>query len=262
MQAKSEQGPRQGAQAIRRALKVLRILAEGREIGLPVSEVVRATELARPTVHRIINALMEEGIVERHDKSGRYSVGKEVAELALARSSPSPLLAAASDILKQTSLTVGDTLFLAVRTGNDMLCVDRKIGSYPVQVLSIEVGARGPLGISSAGIAVLAGMPPHRARRIVLFNETRFATYGTDASKVLAQVADARRKGYHVRENGLVWGTKAISTCIRAPGGDAVAAITVTAVRTRLGARREREVAELLLGSADAIGRRIQNSSG
>jgi DNA-binding IclR family transcriptional regulator len=51
--------PRKGAQAIRRALAVLRILAAGREEGLPLAEVVQATGLTRPTVHRIVHALIE-----------------------------------------------------------------------------------------------------------------------------------------------------------------------------------------------------------
>jgi hypothetical protein len=46
--------PRKGAQAIRRAVAVLRILAAGREAGLPLAEVVQATGLTRPTVHRIV----------------------------------------------------------------------------------------------------------------------------------------------------------------------------------------------------------------
>ena len=37
--------PRPGAQAIRRALAVLRILAAGRETGLPLNDVVQATGL-------------------------------------------------------------------------------------------------------------------------------------------------------------------------------------------------------------------------
>ncbi|MBJ7404217.1 MAG: helix-turn-helix domain-containing protein, partial [Bradyrhizobium sp.] len=56
--------PRPGAQAIRRALAVLRILAAGREDGVPLAEVVRTTGLKRPTVHRIVHVLIEEGIVE------------------------------------------------------------------------------------------------------------------------------------------------------------------------------------------------------
>lgn len=74
--------PRQGAQAIRRALAVLRILAAGREAGVPLAEVVQATGLTRPTVHRIVHVLIEEGIVERNARSGRYAIGNQVPELA------------------------------------------------------------------------------------------------------------------------------------------------------------------------------------
>ena len=51
---------------------------------------VQATSLTRPTVHRIVHVLIEEGIVERSDKSGRYAIGGQVPELALARQSRSP----------------------------------------------------------------------------------------------------------------------------------------------------------------------------
>ena len=127
-----------------------------------------------------------------------------------------PLLAAADDVLRQLAQRLGDTLFLTVRTGNDTLCVDRRIGSYPIQVLSIEIGARRPLGVSSAGVAILAAMPAPEARHIVAANEARFAAYRTDAPSVLAQVAAARRRGYNMREVGLVQGTKSISTWINA----------------------------------------------
>lgn len=249
--------PRQGAQAIRRALAVLRILAAGREQGLPLADVVQSTGLTRPTVHRIVHVLIEEGIVERHEKTGRYAIGGQVPELALARTSRSPLLAAADAALARTSQQVGDTLFLTVRTGNDTLCIDRRIGSYPIQVLSIEIGARRPLGVSSAGVAILAAMPAHEAHKIVVANEARFVAYRTNASTVLAEIAVARRRGYNLREVGLVQGTKSISTWIKTPDGRPAAAITVSAVRVRLGPRREHEVAEILLQAAHAIEQEI-----
>lgn len=52
---------------------------------MPLAEVVQATGLTRPTVHRIVHVLIEEGIVERHDRTGRYAIGNQVPELALAR---------------------------------------------------------------------------------------------------------------------------------------------------------------------------------
>jgi DNA-binding IclR family transcriptional regulator len=261
MSTEPKTGPRPGAQAIRRALAVLRILAAGREAGLPLADVVQATGLTRPTVHRIVHALMEEGIVERNERTGRYAIGGQVGELALARSSRSPLLAAADDVLRQTSTRLGDTLFLTVRTGSDTLCVDRRIGSYPIQVLSIEVGARRPLGVSSAGVAILAAMPAPEARRIVAANEPRFHPYRTDAATVLAQIAVARRRGYHLREVGLVQGTKSMSTWIKTPDGRPAGAITISAVRTRLGPRREVEAAELLLKAARTIEQKIRTGA-
>ncbi len=175
--------PRKGAQAIRRAVAVLRILAAGREAGLPLAEVVQATGLTRPTVHRIVHALIEEGIVERHDKTGHYAIGGQVPELALARPSRSPLVAA---------------------------------------------------------------------------NEARFAAYRTDAPAMLTQVAAARRRGFCLREVGLIQGTKSMSTWIKTGDHRPVAAITVSAVRTRLGPRREVELAEALLEAARTIERAIE----
>jgi DNA-binding IclR family transcriptional regulator len=250
---RDESEPRPGAQAIRRALAVLRILAAGREAGVPLNEVVQATGFTRPTVHRIVHVLIEEGIVERHGKSGRYAIGNQVPELALARPRRSPLLVAADPILQRASAAIGDTLFLTVRTGNDTLCVDRRIGTYPIQVLSIEVGARRPLGVSSAGVAILAALPAQEARRIVAANEPRFSAYRTDGPAVLAQIAAARRRGYNLREAGLVQGTRSVSMWIKARDGRPAAAITVSAVSVRLGPRREREVAEALIEAAHAI---------
>jgi len=250
--------PRKGAQAIHRAVAVLRILAAGREAGLPLAEVVQATGLTRPTVHRIVHALIEEGVVERHDKTGHYAIGGQVPELALARPSRSPLLAAADAVLTELSQEVGDTLFLTVRTGNDTLCIDRRIGSYPIQVLSIEIGARRPLGVSSGGIAILAAMPATEARKIIAANEARFAPYRTHAPTVLGRVAAARRCGFCLREVGLVQGTKSMSAWIKTSDHRPVAAITVSAVRTRLGPRRETELAEALLEAARRIERAIR----
>ncbi|MGX1139149.1 DNA-binding IclR family transcriptional regulator [Bradyrhizobium ottawaense] len=199
--ARNAISPRQGAQAIRRALAVLRILAAGREDGVPLAEVIRATGLTRPTVHRIIHVLIEEGIVERHERTGRYAIGNQVPELALARPRPSRLLIAANPSLQRASTEIGDTMFLTVRTGNDTLCVDRRIGIYPIQVLSIEVGARRPLGVSSAGVAILAAMPAPEARKIVAANEKRFEAYKTDVATVLGEVTAARRLGIRPEGN-------------------------------------------------------------
>jgi DNA-binding IclR family transcriptional regulator len=256
--AKAAVRPRSGAQSLRRALSVLRVVAAGREAGLPLSEVVQATGLTRPTAHRLVNVLVEEGIVEKRAKSRRYAIGHQVPELALARPSRSALIVTAEAFLSELSREVGDTVFLTIRTGLDALCVARLIGKYPIQVLSIEVGARRPLGVSSAGVAILAALPPAEARQIVYKNQVRFGSYRTTAATVLDQIAAARRMGYGVHHVGLVPGTKAISATIREPGGRPLAAVTIAAIRSRLGPRREAEVGEILKNTARSIERAIR----
>ena len=97
--------------------------------------------------------------------------------LALARPVKSAILSAAEAELDSLREQIGDTLFLTVRTKLDTLCIARLLGAYPIQVLSIEVGARRPLGVSSAGTALLAGLPEGQAEDIVERNEPRFASY-------------------------------------------------------------------------------------
>jgi DNA-binding IclR family transcriptional regulator len=104
-------------------------------------------------------------------------------------------------------------------------------------------------------------MPAQDARKIVTANGVRFEAYRTDPPAVLAQIAAARRRGYNLREIGLIQGTKSISTWIKAPDGRPVAAITVSAVRNRLGPRREQDVADTLLEAARAIERAARTAS-
>jgi DNA-binding IclR family transcriptional regulator len=56
----------------------------------------------------------------------------------------------------------------------------------------------------------------------------------------------------------LVQGTKSISTWIKTADGDPAAALTISAVRTRLGPRREQEVVETLLKAAYEVEQKIR----
>jgi DNA-binding IclR family transcriptional regulator len=70
---------------------------------------------------------------------------------------------------------------------------------------------------------------------------------------VLGQIQLARRRGYNLRDVGLVQGTKSLSTWIRTPDGEPAAAITLSAVRNRLSPSRAIEVADVLLATSHAI---------
>jgi DNA-binding IclR family transcriptional regulator len=145
-----------------------------------------------------------------------------------------------------------------VRTGLDTLCLARCIGTFPIQVLSIEVGVRRPLGVSAAGVAMLASLDADESKRIISANRPRFGSYKTTAREVSRQVVLARRTGYYIRERGIVPGTKSMSAWIQAPG--LTGALTVSMIRIRLNPGREQEVAGILLESAAIIRHAISAS--
>ena len=68
-------GRTEGAQSVRRAVAILRILATGQERGVRLTDIVGQSGLNRPTVHRLLRVLAEEGAVEQDPDSRRYLVG-------------------------------------------------------------------------------------------------------------------------------------------------------------------------------------------
>jgi IclR helix-turn-helix domain len=131
-----------GTQSIHRALHVLRLLAGSAASGMRLVDIANGARLHHSTTHRILRALEHEGIVERLTNSRRYTIGSEVVWLGLGASSRFPIATAAARALDRLSEQVGDAVFLSVHSGNDSICADRRIGSYPIQVLSIAIGSR------------------------------------------------------------------------------------------------------------------------
>lgn len=246
-----------GAQSIRRALAVLRILAVGQERGARLTDIAELSGLSRPTAHRILRVLAEEGAVEQDAATRRYLVGQEVSLLGLARSARAPVRAAAEPYLRHVAEVCGETVYLTIRSGLDSICVDRKNGSYPLKVLSIEVGARRPLGVGVGGLVLLAYLPESEAAAITRSNEPRIARHGLSAAKLGDRLRTVRAKGYAYAETGVVRGTKALSVPVFDPAGKPIAAISVAALAERLPMSRVAGLAMLMAEQAGQISRRL-----
>ena len=249
--------PTEGAQTVRRAVAILRILARGQERGVRLTDVVEETGLSRATVHRILSVLEEEGAVEQDRESRRYLIGQEMSLLGLARSAHFPIRAIADPYLRHLADDVGDTIFLSIRNGFDSICIDRKTGGYPVKVLSLEVGARRPLGVGVSGVAILACLPAEEVQAIVDANAQRLEAHDLTAAKLRERIRLARAKGYSFTDAGLVKGTRAVAVAIRDAANTPIAAISVAAIANRLANTRLGEVIGSIREQVDVIERRL-----
>lgn len=249
-----------GTQSVKRALDILRIIATGRESGVLFGDILSSTGLTRPTCHRIVSLLVEEGLVERKPRTKRFAIGAQIPYLALARPMNSPWIGATTHFLDEAAQTVGDTAFVTVRSSMDTLCIARRIGHFPVQVLSLEVGGRRPLGVSSGGMAILAALPERVVGEIVGYNARRYADFSVTPEAVTREVTDARRRGYALRTSGLVPGTSAVSVPVEGRDGS-IGALTVAGLRRRLNPRRLETLVEFLLGAKRSVEAQLHRSA-
>jgi DNA-binding IclR family transcriptional regulator len=250
-----------GAQSVRRALAILRAVAASQEHGMRLVDIVALTGLNRPTVHRMLKVLGEEGAIEQDAQTRRYIVGPEVSLLGLARSSRFPVRALADPWLRQLCDRVGDTVFLSVRHGLDSIGIDRKTGSHAIQVLSIEVGARRPLGAGVSGVAMLACLPDAEAQGLLQTNAKRLALAGVDLPDLGRRVQAARELGYAYSPVGVVPGTSAVAVPVRSASDELLGAISIAAMADRLHPQRLAQVVAQMNEHAQQISRRYSETS-
>ena len=254
--------PAAGAQSIRRALSVLRIVAGGQDSGVRLVDVANATGLNRPTTHRILRVLVEEGAVEQDMATRRYLIGREVSLLGLARLARFPIRAIAEPHLRELSRTLGDTTFLTIRNGDDSVCLAREPGSYPIKVLSIEIGARRPLGVGVSGLVLLGALPPEELAGIVARNAKRLLALRLDPAGMAARAQAVSAQGYAYAPAGVVPGTRAVAVPVRHPDGRVLAGVALTTIRDRLPEERLAELVAAMARHAQLIGQQWAQRAG
>lgn len=244
---------RTGTQTIERAFDILRFIATHSSTGVRLKDVAESMALPPSTVHRILKTLCAGGLVEKRPEGTRYFIGSELTLLGLS-SSILRFRELAAPTLRALSDEVGDAVFLSVRSDFDTVCADRKIGTYPIQVLTIEMGSRRPLGISANSVAMLSRMPPETVREIVTHNMDRLASYKTPADVLIARVEEARARGYVHIKRAIMKGTSAIAHPILDATGRPVAAVSTIAIASRQPSHRVPRLVSLLSEATREIG--------
>jgi DNA-binding IclR family transcriptional regulator len=113
---------------------MLRIVSEDSEHGLTLSRLAKTAGLKLSTAHRILSALIQEGLLNLNPETKHYRPGFRL--LALGRSANQFLIRdtyrpALDSIARKTR----DTAYLIIRDGYDSLCIDRVEGASRLRLL-------------------------------------------------------------------------------------------------------------------------------
>jgi DNA-binding IclR family transcriptional regulator len=253
--ANAAQAKTSGTQVLERTGILLRLLTANSRTGLRLVDLYRQASLERPTVHRILQALVAERLIRQDRSSKRYYLGPLVYEMGLAATPPVALRDICQPYIKEVADQTEDTVFLALRSGLDGVCVARSEGRYPIKAFVLNVGHRRPLNVGGSGLAILGAMDQWECSNICDANQERSAQLYPRYSRevVERQLAEARRVGYVLNDVLYVQGARSLGLAIRDGSGTPIASVSLSAVTSRVSGRRIEYLATCLSGAVAAI---------
>jgi len=250
-----------GIQSLERAVAILRVLAQGHVEGVRLAEVTAQTGLSRSTAHRITSALIDLGLVDQ-EPSGRLFPGLALLGLGAASANRYGLAELAAPFCQRLADRTGDTIYLSLRRGNEVLCVDRVEGAFPIKILTWNVGDCRPLGINASGLAIMASLSDAEVARITEANASRVEDItGHDRADVLAFVERTRREGYAFNAGFSAPGMAAVAVAICSAHGEPLASLCVAALDSRLDSRRRQTVVRWLREESDGLVRELESAT-
>jgi DNA-binding IclR family transcriptional regulator len=209
----------------------------------------------------MLKCLAAEGMVQQDPDTHRYFLGSMVFELGLTAAPRFNLREICHPALTRIAEATGDTVFLTQRSGLDAVCVDRQEGTFPIKTFTLEIGMRRPLGVGIGSLAILSALPEEEIRSVIVSNTPRLPEYGLTPTSLAAQVKRAQKIGYAVREMPTLAGVRSIGQAVHNQGGIPFAALSVSAISSRMNERRVGEVATMLRSETRVIEKQLANGS-
>lgn len=252
MAGKSQGRAPAGSQSIRRAMEVLSFVAAGKENGRRLTDVSNALGLNIATAHRLLNTLVFLGLLlqRSHDKS--FVLGPELVSLAAMGHSHFILRDVFKDPMTRIAAVSEDTVFLQVLSGSETVCVARTTGSFAVPALELDVGTRLPVGVGSAGLAMLAAMPDDQCEAVLQECSPHYNSLGLKPLVVRQSIVTSRTLGYGYQVGQLTKEVAGVGVCFLDDNGIA-AAVSVTALSQRLDRKRAKMIVSLIRDECSGI---------
>jgi DNA-binding IclR family transcriptional regulator len=242
--SKTEHAPSVGGvQVITRAAEILRTLRSAPG-GITQTELVERIGLARSTVHRLLGALEDEGLVESSGPRGRYRIGPVVKRMA--DNAWKGLLAEIHPLLEELSRGVFETVDLSVFDRNRVTFIDQVVAPHRLQAVS-AVGESFPLHCTANGKAFLAALPDRELATVLPKELPAHSRHTiTDLTKLEDELRRVRDEGVAYDREEHTEGVCAVSTLIqRSLGLPLAVSIPLPAQRFQ---RREHLLRDALLG--------------
>ncbi len=261
MSDSSKPAPRRQSGGIARAIHLLDlIVAEG---PCRFAELEEKSGLPKASLHRLLNELHEQRLVQFDERLMTWSAGYRILELANRIWTRSDIRILARDQLIALNALSGETVQLAVLADTHVVVIDHVESTRSVRH-SISVGSRAPVYCTGIGKVLLAWCDDARQRDIIgriSFARLTPNTITAQPSLELELNATSKR-GYAIDAEEYFLGTRCIAAPVVDASGQAIAGISITAPTFRTDQEDLDAWRDSLMSSAAEVSRRLAPRTG
>ena len=227
-----------GTQSIDRAAQLLVRVVESAH-PLAVGELADSTGLPKSTTSRLLGALERQGLLQRVDGRGRLRPGPVLLRFAQRDVLEANLVELSAPALRRLADESGETINLGIPTALGVEHLAQHDSRHFVGATN-WVGRRVPHDLSANGRVFLA-----------------FGAAPAPADFDPDELAVIRTRGYAAAVDELEQGLSALAGPVHGPGGDVVAALSISGPTHRLTSERIERLAPLLLEQCRVLSVRL-----
>jgi IclR family acetate operon transcriptional repressor len=241
-------------QSVDKALMVVELLMRTGE-AMTAREIALQTGINRTTGHRLLNALMHRGWIEKEPNSAAYRVSLRFLVLSNLSYQQRNVLSEMRPTLERLSTLSRETVHVGVLDGFSLIHVD-KVDSPERVGVSSKIGTRTIAHVASLGKAILAASSKDVIDAYVSHAARLPPPDGlTDPAWLLDDIRQTRLRGYSIDDEEDSVGVRCIGAAIIAGNGEPVFAISITGPAGRFTMERARQCAPALMEATGLLSR-------
>jgi IclR family transcriptional regulator, acetate operon repressor len=247
----------EGTAALEKALDVFEAVSKANG-GISQAELSEKLKVPRTTLYRLLSTLVARGLVRRDPVRRVYCLGFKCFELArLAHSSPDLISAAAFELRALRDLS-GETTYLAILDGTEVLALERFDGAHSDRSNS-TLGERKPVHCTSQGKAILAAMPESARDALIrdISLKPRTSRTITEKRRLIADLRLITQRGYSIDDEEIVDGIRCVGAAVIDHAGRVRGAISIAGPAWRMTLARIEKLGIEVAEAAARIGEQL-----
>jgi len=245
--------------SVKKTLRVLEAFSDD-QTELGVTQIAELLKSHKSSISRILMTLLAEGFVEKNMQTNKYRLGLKMVELGYRALKRFDLKELATPFLEELANKTNEIIHLAVLDKNEIIYIDKR-GKEQVLTVATRIGGRHPAYCSAMGKVLLAGLSHERLNEVLAMGPLRrfTPTTITQVPILRKELERVRKQGFAIDNEESFPGIQCVAAPIRNNQGEAVAAISATVPKLRMGKQRTKELIQLVTRCAQKISERMKS---